>query len=443
MSNALYDVALQANCEITERHAHSQLVPGSTAALGRDATVAWNYVDLRFRSRSPLLLRVQLERNDLVVGLFARSSEATNELTDPRHDGEAVRSAATSCASCGETGCFRHETGLARAVGATAFLVDAFWPEFDSFIARRRTARDTICLPIDGRRWNRPQYGWSTEGFAKIVTAPLATLQRSWSSRRMAAQGAARQTALLSAAEKLAQRYARALTEDVTAVCVAQPLLPFLWRSGDLGGRRFSVLMTRLPMGVLQARLDAAAAGRPERATLSDFRAPRELVAAEAEALAAADAIVTPHAEIADWSGERAVRLDWVSPPPRKIDRSPRARRIAFPGPTVARKGAYELREAARALDLEILLLGSELEGAEFWTGLRVQHGRSSDWLRTVAAVVQPAFVEDRPRPLLAALAAGVPVIATAACGLSARHGLTIVPECDTEALVRAIAEIV
>src|SRR5580704_19650081 len=50
LSNALYDAALQAGCEIVERHAHSRIVLGSAAATGRDATVAWNYVDLRFRA---------------------------------------------------------------------------------------------------------------------------------------------------------------------------------------------------------------------------------------------------------------------------------------------------------------------------------------------------------------------------------------------------------
>src|SRR3569833_2606566 len=47
-SNALYGAALDAGCEIVERHAHSRRVPGSAAEAGRDATVAWNYVDLRF-----------------------------------------------------------------------------------------------------------------------------------------------------------------------------------------------------------------------------------------------------------------------------------------------------------------------------------------------------------------------------------------------------------
>jgi glycosyltransferase involved in cell wall biosynthesis len=115
-------------------------------------------------------------------------------------------------------------------------------------------------------------------------------------------------------------------------------------------------------------------------------------------------------------------------------------RRIAFPGPTVARKGCYEIREVARKLDPEVIPLGSELEGANFWTGVRVAQADETDWLNSVRLVVQPAIVEQAPRRLLEAMAAGVPVIATAACGLDPQPGLTIVPAGDSEALAAAIA---
>jgi hypothetical protein len=440
LSNALYDAALKAGCEIVERHAHSRLVPGSAAARGRDATVAWNYVDLRFKSARPLLLRVSLTRGTLIVGFHGVRDDGMQAERATAFD-SAPRFAAQSCASCDETSCFRHETPTVRRAGATAFLVDEYWPEFDACIARERTAADTLCLPLDGKRWNRAQYGWRTDGFARVESAAIATLLRSAASRRLAAQGAVRQTALLDASERLAMRYVRALDENTTSVTLPQTLLPFLWRDGHLGGRRFTVLMTRLPMGALQARLDAAAALHPESKTLSDFRAPAELVALEHNALAAADAIVTPHAEIAALFGDRAVLLPWQMPPQTNNARK-RRRMIAFPGPTVARKGAFELREALRRLNCELVLLGSELEGADFWRGVRTRRPDSNDWLSEVAAVVQAAFVEDRPRKLLAALASGVPVIATAACGIAPRQGLTLVPAGDTDALAAAIAAV-
>jgi hypothetical protein len=123
--------------------------------------------------------------------------------------------------------------------------------------------------------------------------------------------------------------------------------------------------------------------------------------------------------------------------------RAPVPNRIAFPGPTVARKGAYPLREAARELDLEVLLLGSELEGEGFWSGVRTVRRPSGEpphaWLATVAAVVQPALFEERPRHLLAALAAGVPVIATAGCGLKPRPGLIILRRDDAASITAAV----
>jgi glycosyltransferase involved in cell wall biosynthesis len=110
--------------------------------------------------------------------------------------------------------------------------------------------------------------------------------------------------------------------------------------------------------------------------------------------------------------------------------------RVAFPGPTIARKGAYELREAAKALDLEIVLIGSELEGDGFWDGVRTRRADPANWLDGVSAVVQPALLEDAPRKLLQALASGVPVVATPACGLPPQNGLTLVPVTDTAALI-------
>ena len=65
ISNALYDAALKANFEIIERHAHSQIIAGSLAEQGRDATVFWNYVDLRFRSANAFRIEAKLGKDHL------------------------------------------------------------------------------------------------------------------------------------------------------------------------------------------------------------------------------------------------------------------------------------------------------------------------------------------------------------------------------------------
>ena len=447
LSNALYEAALQAGCDIVERHAHSRIVVGSAAASGRDATVAWNYVDLRFRPRRDLMIRARVDHDALVVGFHLRPGDAS-ETAPPNRAGAGgfslPRLVANSCATCGETSCFRHEAGaaLGHSDHRIAYLLDENWPELQAYIGLSQRSDDILGLPLDGGRWRLARYEWQTAGVARVGSAPFQTLARALAVRQAPPQGAARRQAELTGTERIARCLARLLTSDIEKVCVAQSLLPFLWRDGHLGGREVSVLMTRMPLGLLHRRLDQAWMAHPERRTLGDFRAPAWLVDAEAEALEYADRIITPHAALAGLFHGKAVELDWKMPATKQsrgVDISPR--RVAFPGPTVARKGAYEMREAAQALDLEILCLGSELEGPDFWDGVATcrPDAGSSTWLDGVAAVVQPALVEERPRHLLAALAAGVPVIATEACGIAGRARVTIIPAGDTAALTAAL----
>lgn len=432
LSNALYDVALQAGCEIVERHAHSRRVPGSAAAQGRDATVAWNYVDLRFRPVRTVRLSVRLTADELVVGLHG---EAGRERARPDAPGGDDRALAQSCDACAQTGCFRHGRVPWGGAGRQAILVDEAWPEFIRHLAGLRQGHGSIGVPLPDIPGRPARYAWATAGFAHVGTAGTATLRRSLALRR-ATPGAGQRRAEADGAARMARGLAPLLTAEVTSLWVAQSYLPTLWRDGHLGGRRFSVLMTRLPMHALQARLDAAFAAHPGRATLADFRADPDLVRWEAEALAQADAVATPHSEIAALFPGRVVHLEWCLPSPAIPTREGAAPwRIAFPGPTLARKGAYEVRAAARSLGLEVLLLGADLEGPGFWDGVRTSRPDPASppfgWLRDVMAVVQPALVEQQPRRLLAALAAGVPVLASPACGLD---GLVIIPVAPLDA---------
>jgi hypothetical protein len=325
-------------------------------------------------------------------------------------------------------------------LGRTAFLLDEAWPEFRAYVDQRRAQGDRIGIPLDGNRWNKPRYAWPTEGFDRPVTATAASFFHAFRARHATGNGA-RVAAQLRRCEAVAKRLASTLTPDVTEVCVAQSLLPFLWQMGVLGGRRVTVLMTRMPMQKLEARLDRAAAAHPDRMTLADFRAPAAVVAAETAALDAAERIVTPHALVAGQFPGKAELLDWRMPAALRSPRMPKRRSIVFPGPSIARKGAYEVRAMALRLDLEVVLLGGDLEGEGFWSGLPVRHAAHNDpeWLREACLVVQPSLVEEQPRSLLAALAAGIPVIATPACGILPRTGITLIPENDSEALVESI----
>jgi hypothetical protein len=137
---------------------------------------------------------------------------------------------------------------------------------------------------------------------------------------------------------------------------------------------------------------------------------------------------------------DKAVMLDWAMPAKTKKTSTQRLAgcdaRIAFPAPTVGRKGAYELRAAVEGLGVRLVTVGAQLEGADFWRGMSVEHRTGNeDWLDGVDLVVLPAFVEHKPRRLLEAVACGTPVIASTACGLENVKGVINVPCGDVAAL--------
>jgi len=445
LTNALYEVAVRSECEIVERHPHTRIVPGSAAERDMDATVAWNHIDLRFRPVSDLRLRVSLTRDFLEVALLAESvGSASNQLfwgALPKTRSPLrtlIDPVAHGCGSCQQVSCHLHsKEAKPVSAGMAAVMVDEYWPEFEAYLLRERSSEDKLFVPT--RRLRREAYPWSLAGWSGVSDALPVAVRRSFVARRLATQGAARQTARLESFEQLARAYARRLSPEVGHVIVTLDLLPFLWRDGHLGGRTFDVLMTRHPIDELQTRLDAAVAAHPERKLLGDFRAPASLARLEREALLSARRLVTPHSDVAR-GDRRRVQIPWTMPSTSPSPKPLTSLTIAFCGPTVARKGAYEVREAAQKLGLSVVRMGSDLEGPDFWTGVDTRRpAPGASWLDGISVVVQPAVLEDRPRRLLEAIAAGVPVIATPACGVEGMPGVTTVPVGDVEALITAI----
>jgi len=283
-----------------------------------------------------------------------------------------------------------------------------------------------------------PAYRWNTEKFAGVFQSPLTTLLRSWRSRRLAAQGAARQRALLEFDRALALEFASKVPHIADHLVVSQNLLPHLWRNGDLGGRTFDVLMTRLPIAELESVLDTAAKMFPQSRTLADFRSAPEIRDAETQALAAARSWITPHSAIAKLAAERAIKLEWELPPAGS--RTGAGDAVIFPSSTLARKGCYEAREIVRSLGLRMGIVGPVIEEPDFWNGLDIMQA-SVDWMDYAAVVVLPAWVEHWPRRLLKAVAAGVPVIATTSCGLAGIPGVTEVSPGDIDSLGEEVRE--
>ncbi len=447
LSGLLYAAALAAGLEVVERHEHSRTLPGTPLPPERDATVFWNYVDLRFRARFAWRLEAGLTTTEIVVAIRA-VTDSGPPATRPAfvEKGAPTRAAADGdCLTCGVISCFRHPSANrnhAPAAGHAAWLLDGRWPEFDGWCRLHSRAGDHWLTPLDGQRWKKPNYAWTPPAETKLYHATRETLYRSWRQRRLPGQGPVRQQFLLTAQQRLAENFAKRLDPQARHLVVSQTLLPHLWRAGHLGGRTFDVLVNRWPLAELHARLDEAAARHPQSSTLADFRADPGLVRAEADALAAAARIVTPHRAIAASFGSRAILLDWEMPASSERPAPSAEARWFFPASALARKGIHELAEALLDIGGELLVLGRAREnGADPLRHLAHRQAAPAD-LTDCTALVIPAWIEHEPRLALRALALGIPVIASRACGLAAHPLLIETDAGDVAALKSAMAKL-
>lgn len=434
LSNALYDAALKAQFEIVERHRHTQVIQGSLAEKNRDATVKWNYVDLRFRSPKTFRIEAELTSEKLIVRFKSDERPATND-----QSGFVSRpvSGINDCLSCGNTVCYQHPTGgtVEARTGITAFAPDAYWPEYDRYIASVKTDNDLFIVPAHNGYPAKTKRSWESMKGQRVLSANAAALRRSLSYRLAGYTRANVFKTSLKADARVARSLAARIPADCTHMVVSQNLLPFLWQSGVLGGRTFDVLMTRLPMEALHKRLDEAHRQFPESPTLKDFRAPHALIQAENAALNNARRIITPHLEIATLFRNKCTLPDWHIEETVPVTTGTK---VLFPASALGRKGAYEMKQLIRETGIPLFVYGQASESAGFWKDLPVSPGRS---LNDIGLIVYPAYIEHQPRLLLKAIGKGIPVITTTAAGLPAGGHVTVVPVGDYEALKEAVLQ--
>lgn len=435
LSNALYDAALKAHFEILERHRHTKVIKGSLAEQDKDATVKWNYVDLRFRSGYDFKIKAELTTDKLVVSLL--SERVNNKELIPsiasRFDHKL-----NDCYSCGNFACYKHpdRTSVKQEIGITTYILDERWEEYNAYIAEKGTETDYTILPLKKNKWiDTTRYQWDAPNPLRIRAVSKAGMRRALQLRWGAKRGKNLFRLNVQADRAIALAAAKKIPVACTHLVVQQNLLPFLYECGALGGRTYDVFMTRLPIEKLQERLDVAFQNHPESPTLKDFRAPEQLIAWENKALTQARNIITPHFEIAALFNHKSTLLPWATTPETVI--TPKGNTVLLPASAVGRKGAYELKQLAKELNITIAIAGNAAEYPGFWENIPVI--RFNGDFTQIGLVVYPAYVEHQPRLLLKAIAKGIPVVVSSACGVRPAPHVHIVPAGNYKVLKEAV----
>ncbi|MBX3113871.1 MAG: VanW family protein [Fimbriimonadaceae bacterium] len=435
ISNALYDLALQAGCRIDERHPHTQVIPGSAADRERDATVAWNHIDLRFTPQSPLWIRAKLTQTELVILFFTEPSHTVKtESKKPKRIAlKLLENDLGSCMTCGETVCHRHDLPGTIAARQTdepiTFLVDAVTPEFAHLISSQAKTGDQILAPLDGHRFKLARYklpeSAATANFATKQAVIRALKLRGNHpppiSRRIMIEGTERIARTLASKIPFNSHHLVIDIKLLNGLCDTDELGNLL-ETGLLFGRTFSVFLSRMPMELTESLLDEAAKQLPEAKALADFRVPSRMSRQESQALGFAAEVITASPYLAEQypnTGKQTASLiKYILPnqtnQPYDEYREPY---LYFPGPTAARKGAHAVREVAKITGLPVAVAGKNLDAPDFWkdvttldSKIYTHHG--------ALAVIAPSALEDRPSQLLQAFVDGVPIITTAMAGV-------------------------
>ena len=423
LSNALYDAALKANFEIVERHKHTKVIKGSLAEQNRDATVKWNYLDLRFKSSFDFKIEVQLTSEKLILTFRSKQKNVK-----PTYNHFELREPNTlnDCYSCGNFACFKHpdSASVKQEIAKTTFILDEQWPEYDTYVKSITTGSDSFIAPLQKNFLIKTErYNWLAMKSGKIKSTTYQGIYRAIQLRLAPKNKNNVFELAIQLDKKIAVAATRKISIDTTHLVISQNLLPFIYETGVLGGRTFDVFMTRLPIEKLHERLDNANLKNPESKTLTDFRAPKKLIELENLALTKARKIITPHSEIAEIFKNKVEKLSWAIPNPTKTQI--KGSKVLFPASIVGRKGAFEIKRLLKELEINLVISGRIIENDAFWESCKIEKFNGD--FEQIGLIVYPTFIEHQPRQLLKAISKGIPVITTPACGLESSELVIIV----------------
>lgn len=428
LSNALYDAAVKANFTILERHKHTKVIKGSLAEKDRDATVKWNYIDLRFKADTSFRIEATLDSQKLRVEFKCAASKGMHN-----NSYTTIASAKINdCLSCGNLSCYKNENNnsIKKLKSNTAYVLDEYWYEYNEYINTIIKPVDEIIIPLKNNYiYNPARYRWNIKTDVRTKDVKINTIKRALNLRLNTSKNIFKQTSI--ADELIANSMAKLISLETTHLVISQNLLPFLYKSGILGGRTYDVLMTRLPIDKLQNKLDRAYETHNASKILNDFRADKNLIEIENKALNQARYVISPHQEIIQLYNNKAISLKWHFNVKNKYN--PKGKKILYPSSALGRKGAYEVKRLAKEMNLSLIVLDGPEEFNNFWEGINIELFKNN--YEDVGLVIYPPYVENQPRKLLKAIEKNIPVVTTNACGLKPDKNIFVIPTGNYEAL--------
>lgn len=407
LSGSLYESATASGLEITERHGHSRRLPNTPYDPRRDATVFWNYVDLRFRTAQPVLIEARVEDGKLLTG-FRFQTPVTSMAPQRPAPTRVAADGVNDCLSCRKITCTNHLATQDIAIGR-------LWlSKADLLLARKM-----------GLTYSTGKTLSLSHRIERILQSLLHL--RGWPVGRIALARARFSAAILRVTHWRARE-----------IFVSQSALPFLEPWLVAKHISYSVFAPHLPMDELQKRLDAVASAHPYDAQVRDFRAPKELALRERRALLAAKRLFIAHPFLKDLFPQAKYVGPLTGQPPKPLP----IRALVFPGPLAAREGVHEVLAAARALGLEVVSYHPSTRATSAMDRATILGIRyvSVDDIRSMpgAVIVHPAVFETVASPVLDLHQAGLPVVATRGTPLQSGSYVEV-PLADSAALLKAL----
>ena len=483
VSNGLYEAALKAGLEIIERYEHSHKPIGSQAKKKLDATVKWNYIDLRFKADFDWGIEVSFTQDQMKIRIrgYHPKSNGLPILSDPVTVPHVYTQSSSlsqqeeeymlrNCYSCNQTSCSqnqKHEPQTRqhakKSQGLTTMILDTPWPEFENYLNSLDESRIHVISPISthipylSRRW-----GWRELNTQKHqeITSHTSFIQSCIRWCTLKWDKIAQKNLFhsqLHTENQWASYCLKHIPIESTHLIISQTLLPTLYQAGVCAGRTFDVLVTRLPLQKLQQKLDTLHQKYPQSATLNDFRADSDLLMFENQAFKQARWIITPHQYIMKcFPPSKRKALTWHT---QSLNEMPQSKTpfqsmssknhasnsvnkpitILFPASLLARKGAYDFKKLIEFLrkeiqpSIEVQVMGKAIESQSFIRDFFYQ-GFTGDW-SSITAIIYPTVIEHEPRVLLKALQLNIPVLTTHASGLTEHPSLTLLKDDTFECL--------